>query len=141
MKFEFSAGGLVYKKQKTKIEFALILNHDQKWTFPKGHIEKGEKTEDAAKREVGEEIGVEILTIDVLLEKIDYWFVFKNEKIHKFVYFYLMKAPPTTKLNPQLDEVGDAQWFSPEKTMKVIHYKEDVNLLKQAFKKLEITIL
>lgn len=138
MKMEFSAGGLVYKKCDNKIEFALIVNHDQKWTFPKGHIEKGEKPEDAAKREVGEEIGVENLTAETLLEKIDYWFIFENEKIHKFVYFYLMEAPSNTELHPQLDEVGDAQWFSPEKMTEVIHYKEDIKLIELAFEKLGI---
>lgn len=138
MKMEFSAGGLVYKKDNNDIQFALVLNHDQKWTFPKGHIEKGEKPEVTAAREVSEEIGATNLKVEMLLEKIDYWFVQDGEKIHKFVYFYLMQAPPDTRLAPQLEEIGAAQWFPPNETAKVMHYKEDANLLKQAFSRLKI---
>lgn len=137
---EFSAGGLVYKKDKNIIQFALVLNHDQKWTFPKGHIEKGEKPEAAAIREVSEEIGATNLKVEMLLEKIDYWFVQDGEKIHKFVYFYLMQAPLDTKLIPQLEEIGAAQWFEPNDAVKVMHYKEDANLLNQAFSRLKIKI-
>ena len=49
-----------------------------------------------------------------------------------------MKAPSSAELHPQLDEVGDAQWFSPEKMTEVIHYKEDVKLIDLAFEKLGI---
>lgn len=131
MKMEFSAGGIVYKKQGDTISFALVLNHDQKWTFPKGHIEKGEKPEAAAKREVSEEIGVQDLSVQTLIEKIDYWFVMDGEKIHKFVYFYLMEAPSTAQLSPQLNEVGDAQWFPANEVAKKLYYQEDLRLFQK----------
>ncbi|AKM82802.1 TPA: NUDIX domain-containing protein [Candidatus Berkelbacteria bacterium] len=138
MKLEFSAGGIVYKKQGDDIYFAVILNHDKQWTFPKGHIEKGEKPEEAAIREVGEEIGIPNLQIENLLEKIDYWFVFKGDKIHKFVYFYLLEAPAEAELIPQLEEVGDAQWLKPTELLDSLKYKEDFSITKKAFSLLKI---
>lgn len=141
MKLEFSAGGIVYKKYDSElptIQFALILNHDKKWTFPKGHIERGEKPEEAAIREVGEEIGILDLKVENLLEKIDYWFVFKDEKIHKYVYFYLMEAPCNSELIPQEEEIGDAKWVTPEELKNSIHYKEDIRIVQKAFDLLKI---
>jgi len=62
MKLEFSAGGIVVKKQNGQ-DVILVSQHSQHhgWVFPKGligdHI-KDEKKEDTALREVEEETGV-----------------------------------------------------------------------------------
>jgi len=132
MKFEFSAGGIIFKKEGKKILIALILDSYDKWTFPKGHIEKGEKPEVAAVREAGEETGLRKLKVVKLLDKIDYWFKQKGELFHKFVYFYLMNAPSTAKLSPQISEIKKAEWRSLDETIKRLGYKEDLELLKKA---------
>ncbi len=56
---EVSAGGVVYRKSQEKTEF-LIGKHSgyHKWVLPKGLVEKGESREEAAVREVEEEVGV-----------------------------------------------------------------------------------
>ena len=46
LRFEFSAGGIIYRKNNGQFEFALILDSFGKWTIPKGHIEKKEKPEE-----------------------------------------------------------------------------------------------
>ena len=48
-------------------------NYAGLWAFPGGHIEKGEKIEDALSREMKEELGVELGTVDFLgvIEDID----------------------------------------------------------------------
>lgn len=133
MKFEFSAGGIVYQKLGEDFKFVLILDSYQKWTFPKGKIEKKEKPAEAALREVGEEIGLENLKIIDLIEKIDYWFKNTEGLIHKFVYFYLMKAPRGTKLKPQTEEIQDARWFSLKETEESLDYrKENIKLLRKS---------
>lgn len=130
---EFSAGGLVFRKINEKIEFALILDLNEEWTIPKGHIEKGEEPEQAALRETEEEIGLKDLEIKDMLEKIDYWFKFNDVLIHKFVYFYLMEASGDTNLVPQLSEIKDAQWFSPEKAYEIAGYpKQNQTLILKA---------
>ncbi|MBU4310579.1 NUDIX domain-containing protein, partial [bacterium] len=50
-KREFSAGGIVIKREKSKIKVLLIKDGYGKWTWPKGNIDKGESSEDAALRE------------------------------------------------------------------------------------------
>ena len=129
---EFSAGGIVYKKEDEKIQFALILNSYNEWTFPKGHIEKGEKPEETAKREVGEEIGLGDLKIINLIDKIDYWFKLKDILYHKFVYFYLMETASDSKLEAQVSEIKKAVWMSGEEAEKNLKYKEDTPLLRKA---------
>ena len=138
MKFEFSAGGIVYRKNRGQTEIALILDPYDKWSFPKGRIEKGEKPEIAAVREVGEEIGVLNLKPIKLVNKIDYWF--KREKItyHKFVYFFLLEAKEGTVLKAQKEEIKDARWFRPLEALdKVGYQKDDVPLLEKTLKILE----
>ena len=138
MKMEFSAGGVIYRQNTDKIEFALILDSYDKWTFPKGHIENREPPETAALREVNEELGIEAKIIE-LLGKIDYWFKQDGELIHKFVYFYLMEASTEASLSPQLEEIKDAKWLIPEEAVKRLDYrKDDLPLLTNAFGKLNL---
>jgi len=135
---EFSAGGVVFRRVKGQIEIALILDPYDKWTFPKGRIEKGEKPEIAAAREVGEEIGVLNLKPVKLVDKIDYWY--KRDKItyHKFVYFFLLEAKENTILKAQEEEIKDAKWFKPNKALGIVGYrKDDVPLLEKTLNILE----
>ena len=117
---------------------ALILDSYDHWTFPKGHIEKGEKPAVAAAREVGEEIGLENLKVIKELDKIDYWFKMKGELFHKFVYYFLMEASSQTALKPQTEEIKAAKWFSPEEARAILGYKKDSEeLLKKALNELK----
>jgi 8-oxo-dGTP pyrophosphatase MutT (NUDIX family) len=92
---EFSAGGLVVDLDGEVPRGALIGRTDRLgrllWSLPKGHIEAGETTEQAAVREVEEETGIsgEILAE---LGTIDFWFVAEGRRVHKTVTHYLMRA-------------------------------------------------
>ena len=141
MKFEFSAGGIIFQKNDAGFRFALILDSYDKWTFPKGHIEKGEKIAIAAGREVGEEIGLKNLKVVKLLGKTDYWFRLSGQLIHKFVDYFLMEASPESILKPQEAEIKDAQWFSPREALKILGYKKDsLELFRKAFEELKIMV-
>lgn len=134
MKLEFSAGGIIFKKSGKSYYFALILDSYNRWTFPKGQIEKGENPQIAAVREISEEIGITNLRIIKLLDKINYWYRLNNELYHKYVYFFLMEAPENSQLIPQKQEIKDARWCLPQKALKIIDYKKDnLSLLKKAF--------
>src|SRR3989344_813457 len=101
MKFEFSAGGVVYKKQQTAISkqqsevLILVGKHSghHGWVFPKGligdHVE-GEKKEETAMREVKEETGIEG-KIEKAIKPVTYWYVWEGETIKKTVYYFVMK--------------------------------------------------
>ena len=67
LKVDFAAGGIVLENnnillvKNKKNEY--VDNPKSFWGFPKGHMEDGEAPKDAAKREVMEETGLEILRI------------------------------------------------------------------------------
>lgn len=111
-----AAGGLV-KNKKGEL---LFIFRKGKWDLPKGKIEKGEKIEDAAIREVEEECGITNLTItkpmintyhlyeqdNILFLKKTYWFemICKDEKIPK----------------PQIEEgITAVEWMNENATGKI----------------------
>src|ERR1035437_4239282 len=110
MKFEFSAGGVVVKKEN-KHNLILVSQHSQHhgWVFPKGligdHI-KGERKEDTAIREVEEETGAKGRIIKPLTP-VEYWYVFEGEKIKKTVYYFLMEflSGDITKHDNEMENV------------------------------------
>lgn len=91
IKREYSAGGVVYRKEPEGILWLVIKpKGNNKWRFPKGAIEKKETSAEAAQREVREEGGVETN----LLEKIGtvkFFFYLDKQKIFKTVVFFLME--------------------------------------------------
>ncbi|MBI4033051.1 MAG: NUDIX domain-containing protein [Candidatus Blackburnbacteria bacterium] len=104
IKREFSAGGAVFRRRVPRasrvalvprvaeIEWLLINPAGtNRWQLPKGHIEKGEKGEDAAVREVFEETGAKVKVLGKV-DKIQYFYVLEGERIFKNVTFFLMES-------------------------------------------------
>ena len=95
MKREFSAGGIVYKSQRLWLVRRPRANPEYKgnlgWSFPKGWIDDGEKTEEAAKREVREEGGVEVKIISKLPTLKIFFTDQQGEKIMKFITYFVME--------------------------------------------------
>jgi 8-oxo-dGTP diphosphatase len=134
MKFQFSAGGVVYKKENNKV-FILVAQHSghHGWVFPKGligdHVE-GEDKEATALREVKEETGADAKIIKTL-NPITYWFVFEKEKIRKTVYYFLMEfiGGDTTKHDHEMEAV---EWLQKEEVEKRLTYKSDQKVWQEA---------
>ena len=91
---EVSAGGLVVDRTTAPVR-AVLVGRDRRgqrqWILPKGHLEPGETTEQAACREVQEETGVRARVLRPL-GTIDYWFVLDGRRIHKTVHHFLLLA-------------------------------------------------
>ncbi|MDQ7038867.1 MAG: NUDIX hydrolase [Aquificota bacterium] len=125
MRREFSAGGVLFRGDKV----LLIKNPSGVWTFPKGLVEKDERPEETAVREVLEETGVEGEIVKPLGE-ITYWYTLKGERVFKRVRYYLMRY---RKGEPKPSrEVLDAGFFPLEEAWKLIKYKGDKEILSRA---------
>ena len=109
-----SAGGVIFKKNNNSVQIILVsVRNGQSWCLPKGIVNKGETTEEAALREVNEETGLIGRIIDDL-GHINYWYYIKEENIkcRKTVFFFLMEyiSGDTADHDREVDEAG---WFSP----------------------------
>lgn len=129
MRREFSAGGVLFRDD----EVLLIKNPSGVWSFPKGNVEKGEKPEETAVREVLEETNVRGKVVDYVGE-ISYWYQLKGEKIFKRVKYYLMEY---VEGEPRPSwEVLDAKFFPVEKAREFLKYKGDKEIFRKALDKL-----
>jgi 8-oxo-dGTP pyrophosphatase MutT (NUDIX family) len=120
----FSAGGVVYRQTTEGPEVALI-KADGRWSLPKGGIEKGEKPEAAALREIAEETGLPINQLRLLrrLPDVSYAFGWHGTVAYKTVSNYLVELSGDAALAPQLSEVEDVRWFRPEAARRVISFR------------------
>lgn len=137
MRVEVSAGGIVYRKRSGLIEVGFILDPYDKWAFPKGHVEAGEKTDEAALREAEEEMGIKGIKMRDYLGKADFWFrdryVRKGELVHKFLHYYLMEAPSTAVAKPQKKEkIQAVRWVPLPEAYERSDYPDIEPLLRKA---------
>ncbi len=138
MKFEFSAGGVVFKVENDTI-LILVAQHSYHhgWVFPKGLIGdsiKGEKKEATAIREVEEETGARAEIIEAIAP-VTYWYNFDGQKIKKTVYYFVMKyvSGDITKHDFEMENV---EWVEMDKVLEKLTYKSD----KEVFMKAEPVI-
>ncbi len=131
----FASGGVIVKKEDGKLNVLLIKDSYGHWTWPKGHIEKEESSEEAALREVREETGLKTLEIIEEIDSQEYWYTLKRVKVHKIVHIYLIKAKSGEKLKIQKEEIQEGKWFLPEEATKTIEYKGSKEILKKGIEK------
>ena len=126
MKYEISAGGVVYRRVEEKIEF-LIVQHSghHRWVLPKGWIDAGETKEETAVREVKEEAGVEAEIQDYLGEATIFYTNPQKEKVRKTSHFFLMEYRSG---DPEKDygwEVENTSWLNSDEAGKKLKYPID----------------
>lgn len=128
MRREYSSGGLVHKDDKVLLVKVKNLKGETVWTFPKGHLEKGETARQAALREVEEETGWRCAAREPLMTA-RYFFFRGGERIAKRVAWYRME--PEEKVGrPDADEILASKWLKASAAMKQIRYPSDKKLLK-----------
>lgn len=143
-KLQISAGGVAFRKRAKRIEVALISVGDQnRWQLPKGIVDKGESTEDAAIREVGEEAGIQTEAIS-LVDKVEYWYV-GNEgshrvRYHKYVYFYLLNYI-SGDVSDHDSEVNEARWMQIDKAIELLAFESEQKVVRHAKEMIEAEVL
>lgn len=123
---EIQSGGLVYRSHNGIYQIALVLDVFGYWTFPKGRLEKGETHQQALKREIAEEIGIQKIEIIKELGKRTY--ITKNAKkqrIKKIVTDFLVEAIGNTEIKfKESSGLKNAKWFNLDEISSLKQYKE-----------------
>jgi 8-oxo-dGTP pyrophosphatase MutT (NUDIX family) len=127
VKLEFSAGGLVVDDRgRVLLIRARDLRNRPVWTLPKGTINTGESSADAALREVREETGYRCEVVREL-EPITYWFQRDGLRIKKTVRWFLMR--PLEKAGEHDHEVDEVAWADRADALTRLRYDSDRRLI------------
>ncbi len=157
---EFSAGGVVLRKMRGRWFLAVIEPHMTRpkkspkrsirpsktpaalVALPKGAIDKGEKPDQTALREVSEETGVQASLVAKLAD-IKYYYVRNwgdHARVFKIVSFYLLlyRSGRLGNIAPEMRiEVQNAYWLPLEDAPAVLSYSGEREVAQRALQYLE----
>jgi len=101
-----------------------------RWSLPKGHVEAGETTEQAAVREVAEETGIDG-RITARLGSVDYTFTVEGRRVHKRVHHFLMVAVGGELSDADI-EVTEVAWVPLDQLDGRLAYAGERRLARRA---------
>ena len=121
-RIEHSSGGVVARRMDGNVHLLLIRDPYGKWGLPKGHVENGESSCEAALREVREETGLTHLEAGPSLGSIDWYFRLRGDLVHKFCDYFLM-ASPDGDTSPEVSEgIAECRWFPVDEAIETVAY-------------------
>jgi 8-oxo-dGTP pyrophosphatase MutT (NUDIX family) len=115
-----AAGGVVWRRDPSGVLHVAVAHRPRydDWSFPKGKLDPGESWQDAALREVREEIGLQCTLGEELACA-----AYDVAAGRKVVRYWLM-APQSGVFEPN-DEVDEVRWVSPEEAQRLLSYEHD----------------
>jgi 8-oxo-dGTP pyrophosphatase MutT (NUDIX family) len=129
---ETSAGGVVYRLENGTPLYLLIRDSYDNWGFPKGHLESGERADEAAVREVREETGLSDVSVRGTIDTIDWYFRFRGRLIHKVCHFYLMETPEIETAPQAAEGITACQWVPYDVAHTSVSYANARHVLRRA---------
>lgn len=124
-----AAGGLVWRQTPNGAELAVVhrSRHGGDWCLPKGKLEGRESWEEAALREVKEEIGCDV-RIASFAGSISY----EVQGTPKLVLFWNMTPDGECSFRPS-EEVREAIWLAPREAIRKLDYSKEKSLLAKVY--------
>src|SRR4051794_28298608 len=124
-----ASGGVVYRRADDGIEILLVHRprYDD-WSLPKGKLDAGESWEDAALREVEEEVGLRC-RLGPELPPVSY----RDHKGRaKVVRYWLMEPDGGAASFEPNDEVDEMRWIDAASAEALLSYPHDIELVQEA---------
>lgn len=128
---EVSAGGVVIFSNT----ILLLKKFNGDWVLPKGRVEKNEKIEEAALREVLEESGVRAEILDYIgMVHYKYKNLKENKMVYKTVHWYLMKANNMDCIPQKKEGFVDALFVHIDKAEDLVRYEDEKKIINKGLK-------
>lgn len=137
---EHSSGGVLVKQVDGENQVCLVQiptrGGNPSWRLPKGAIEEGETSEEAAIRETREETGCNGDALSELSD-VEYWYTRRDDdtgeriRVRKTVDFFLMKYTGGV-VEDHDHEVVEAKWYSFSDALGTISYDAERRVLQEA---------
>ncbi len=133
---EFSSGAVIFYRDEDEKRFYLLLHYHLKsdyWDFPRGNLEQGENSIEAAKREIKEETGLteeDIELIPNFREEVQWFYILQTTRRLKHVTYFLAEAKKREILISE--EHIEYKWLLFEKAYEQLTYDNAKQVLKKA---------
>jgi 8-oxo-dGTP diphosphatase len=126
-----AAGGVVVRRDEEGRTRVAVIHRPKygDWSLPKGKLEEGEGWQEAALREVKEEIGYEC-EVGPELPHVSY---LDRKSRRKLVRYWLME--PVKGEFTAHDEVDELRWLTPDEAAELLTYPHDEELVGKALRR------
>lgn len=116
--YQKSCGVVFYLKKDNLIKYLLLFQASSKtWSFPKGHVEKGENEKQTATREVFEETGIKIQNLNSKRFELNYTI---GNFIQRTIVLFLSEIDTEADII-KTDEIADFRYVTAEEAKKLLH--------------------
>ncbi len=130
--FHHSAGAVVIDDGE-----CLLIRRGSEWAFPKGHLEREESPEQAARREVQEETGIEI-ALEGALGPTRYEFKSHNgTRNRKLVDWFLARRVRGEIIHEPI--FAEARFIAVHEALRLLTHEADRALLERAIERYSTT--
>jgi 8-oxo-dGTP pyrophosphatase MutT (NUDIX family) len=128
---EFSAGGVCVRRMRGREYVAAVrVKGGTVLALPKGHIDPGESSAEAAAREVREEAGVTGELVEKLGD-VRYWYSRGGERVMKNVAFFLFRYR-SGSVRDHDHEVDSAEWVPLDEAPRLLEYRGEREMAEAA---------
>ena len=130
---EKSCGAVLYTYDNNILKYLLIVNQDGIYGFPKGHMENDETEEEAALREIYEEVGIKAHFMNNFKEYDSYRLFSKekNKEVYKQVIYFLSDFNKKDIVK-QDEEITSYSIVTYEEAISLIQAESSRNILTKA---------